>query len=314
MDEVELKLAGIHGGAEPPEEFTPGDWTQRRLELNWHRGFYSAQQLLQLATGGAAGDYIRLKAYAREPEWAELASGKVVGCYPVTFVRADKMRQRMEILGEAADRVTALRKRIGQEDAGALTMIHKLDRLRLWQRAALMFEATLPVGSLMELPVDPPQAGRIAVWAFNWVDGDNRWGREFWRSRWLLATLWRVVDRLTGAHAWLGVPPWWTWAATVEDELVIIRQHLAANDERARALPRLPVAGDAENWGWSGFIHALAHESDKIPEQFLRERTMGGMQADAVQTWVRDRQRAKQDERQRRDAERKAKTKTGRSR
>ena len=302
MDEVELRLAAIHGGVEPPAKFTVADWTQRRLELNWLRGFYSNQQLNSITAGGGAGDYLRLKAYAEEPEWAQLSSGKVVACYPVTFVRADRMRQRMEILGEAAHRVTVLKKQLGQKDADAWQMIRRLDRLRLWQRAALLHEATQQVGTLDGLPIDPPLAGRWAVRVFNWLDGDNRWEREFWRSRWIVAMAWLVFDRLTGANLWLGVPPWWTWVATVEDELAVMRQHLAANDERARALPRLPGTGDADSWGWSGFVHTLAAESDRTTEEFLRERTMGGMQADAVQTYIKNRKQAAEDEKRQKEA------------
>ncbi len=271
----------VKGGVDPGDakDWTEGDWYQRRHELQGWRRFYHGYIVARDA-GTDGADFLRRKAYAEEPERAELSSGHVVRCYPLTLFRADRMAERMVALRELTTRSQQIDKMPPRQ---ACWMLFRLDRERLWQRCAMMYEATLPPGSLLELPIDAPIVPRAMTGIFAWLDGANRWSREFWRARFLLSYIYRIVDKLVPSLGRvLGVPPWWTFAATSEDEIVVVRTHLQANDERIMNLPSLPSAGPSPNWGWSGFIVAMV-KGRGIPEQMLRDRSMVAMLQESSQ-------------------------------
>lgn len=271
----------VKGGAEPDPDgdWNEGDWHQRELDLQGFRRFYHGY-IVARSLGLDGADFLRRKAYAAEPERAELSSGHVVRCYPLTLYRADRMAERMVVLRELTVRSQQIDRMPPRQ---AMWMLYRMDRERLWQRCAMMHEATLPPGSLAELPIDAPFYARALGSLYAWLDGANRWSREFWRTRYVAGRLYRRVDKvLPTLMRFLGVPPWWTFAATSEDEIVVVRTQLKANDERIMNLPPLPHAGAAATWGWSGFIVAQAKERD-IPEAYLRDRTMAAMLTEASQ-------------------------------
>ena len=270
----------VHGGAEPDsKDWTEADWHQRQMALQGFRRFYHGQIVArELGLDGA--DFVRRKMYAEEPERAELSSGHVIKCYPLTLFRADRMSERMVALRELTIRSQQIDKMPPRQ---AMWMMYRLDRERLWLRCAMMYDATLPPGSLIELPIDAPYAARILSGFYAWLDGANRWCREFWRTRLLCGWIYRSIDRVIPALGRIfGIPPWWTFAATSEDEIVVVRTQLKANDERIMALPSLPASGPPQNWGWSGFIAALA-KARGIPEQYMRDRTLAAMLAESSQ-------------------------------
>jgi hypothetical protein len=190
------------------------------------------------------------------------------------------MAERMVLLRELTIRSQQIDKMPPRQ---AMWLLYRMDRERLWQRCAMMYESTLPPGSLVELPIDAPFITRRLCGLYAWLDGANRWQREFWRTRALAGWIYRRVDKLIPfVGRWLGVPPWWTFAATSEDEIVVVRTQLKANDERILNLPPLPAAGPPSKWGWSGFIVAEA-KNRGVPEQFLRDRTMMAMLTEMAQ-------------------------------
>ncbi len=271
----------VRGGAEPDPDgdWNEGDWHQRELDIQGFRRFYHGY-IVARSLGLDGADFLRRKAYAEEPERAELSSGYVIRCYPLTLYRADRMAERMVALRELTTRSQQIDKMPPRE---AFWMLYRLDRERLWQRCAMMYEATLPPGSLAELPIDAPFYARILSGIYARLDGANRWNREFWRTRYVCGRLYRIADKtLPAAMRFLGVPPWWTFAATSEDQIVVVRTSLKANDERIMNLPPLPHSGPAQNWGWSGFIVAEAKQRG-IPEQYLRDRSMAAMLTEASQ-------------------------------
>jgi hypothetical protein len=271
----------VRGGIEPDPDgdWNEGDWHQRELDLQGFRRFYHGY-IIARSLGLDGADFLRRKAYAAEPERAELSSGYVVKCYPLTLYRADRMAERMVLLRDLTTRCQQIDKLPPRQ---ARWMVYRMDRERLWQRCAMMHEATLPPGSLAELPIDAPWFARVLSGVYAWLDGANRWYREFWRLRAGAGRLYRWADKaLPSAMRFLGVPPWWTFAATGEDEIVVVRTQLKANDERIMNLPPLSHAGTAPSWGWSGFIVQQAKERG-IPEAYLRDRTMAAMLTEASQ-------------------------------
>ena len=274
----------VKGGKEPDaKDWTEADWHQRQMDLQGFRRFYHGF-IMAREQGQDGADFLRRKTYADEPERAELSSGYVVRCYPITMFRADHMAERMVLLRELTVRSQQIDKLPPRQ---AFWMLHRIDRERLWQRCAMMYEATLPPGSLLELPIDAPAVARWLVDVFAWLDGANRWGREFWRTRYVCSRVYRRLDKMVPTFGgllrqWLGIPPWWTFAATAEDEIVVVRTHLKANDERIMNLPHLPGAGAPQNWGWSGFVANLA-KGRGIPEKMLRDRSMAAMLTEASQ-------------------------------
>ncbi len=301
----------VKGGADPGDaakDWTEADWHQRQMQMQGFRRFYHGY-IVASAAGSDGADFLRRKAYAEEPERAELSSGHVIRCYPLTLFRADRMAERMVALRELTTRSQQLDRLPPRQ---AFWMLYRMDRERLWQRCAMMYEATLPPGSLLELPIDAPAAARLLSGVYAWLDGANRWDLEFWRARLACGWIYRVVDRLA---PWigraLGVPPWWTFAATAEDEIVVVRTQLLANDERITNLPPLPAAGPATNWGWSGFIVALIKSSGGIPEQYLRDRSMVAMLTEAWQQ--REQQIAEMRAAERRSREQRASAKAKRN-
>ncbi len=298
----------VHGGPEPDaKDWTEADWHQRQMDLQGFRRFYHGF-IIARERGLDGADFLRRKTYAEEPERAELSSGYVVKCYPLTLFRADRMAERMVLLRELTVRCQQIDKLPPRQ---AFWMLYRMDRERLWQRCAMMYEATLPPGSLLELPIDAPFVTRLLAGAFSWLDGANRWQREFWRTRILCGRLYRIVDQLVPSLGRaFGVPPWWMFAATGEDEIVVVRTQLKANDERIMNLPQLPNAGPAPNWGWSGFIVAEA-KNRGIPEQYLRDRSMPAMLTEASQ--LRQQQMAEVRETERRSREHRAAAKNKRN-
>ena len=297
----------VYGGAEPDaDDWTEGDWHRRQLELQGFRRFYHGYIVAREQGGDGAAEFLRRKAYAEEPERAELSSGYVVKCYPLTMYRADRMAERMVLLRELTARCQQIYKLPPRE---ACWQLYRMDRERLWQRCAMMYEASLPPGSLLELPIDAPAAARILAGAFSWLDGGNRWQREFWRTRWLAGRAYRRLDKaLPTLCRWLGVPPWWTFAGTSEDEIVVVRTSLKANDERIMGLPPLRGAGPAVNWAWSGFI-VIEAKNRGVPEQYLRDRTMAAMLTEASQLAEYQRAEMREMDRKRREQAAAAKVK-----
>lgn len=288
----------VKGGAEPDpnNEWSEGDWHQRQMELQGFRRFYHGI-IVAKAQGLDGAEFLRRKAYAEEPERAELSSGHVVKCYPLTMYRADRMAERMVLLRELTVRCQHVDKLPPRE---AYWQLYLMDRERLWHRCAMMYEATLPPGSLLELPIDASVVARALAGAYAWLDGANRWQREFWRTRLLAGHLYRRADKMVPSlMRWFGVPPWWTFAATSEDEIVVIRTSLKANDERIMNLPHLPGAGAPTNWGWSGFIVIEAKQRG-LPEQYLRNRSMVAMLTEASQLAEQQRSEMRETERRQR--------------
>lgn len=299
----------VRGGTEPDPDgdWNEGDWHQRELDLQGFRRFYHGY-IIARSLGLDGADFLRRKAYAAEPERAELASGHVIRCYPLTLFRADRMAERMVALRELTTRCQQIDKMPPRQ---AFWMVYRLDRERLWLRCAMMYEATLPPGSLVELPIDAPWFAHVLSGVYAWLDGANRWYREFWRLRTVAGWLYRVLDKaLPTVMRLLGVPPWWTFAATAEDEIVVVRTQLKANDERIMRLPPLPSAGPVQNWGWSGFIVSLAKQRG-IPEVYLRNRTMAAMLTEASQQ--QEMQQAEMRESQRKSRAARTKTKAKRN-
>ena len=300
----------VKGGKEPDgKDWTEADWHQRQMDLQGFRRFYHGF-IIAREQGQDGADFLRRKAYAEEPERAELSSGYVVRCYPLTIFRADRMAVRMVLLRELTTRSQQLDQLPPRE---AFWQTYRLDRERLWQRCAMMYEATMPPGSLRELPIDTPVVTQMLVGFYTWLDGGNRWQREFWRTRNICNWLYRTIDRAMPTFAgliqwWLGIPPWWTFVATGEDEVVVVRTSLKANDERIMNLPPLPHAGPMINWGWSGFIVAEA-KGRGIPEQMLRYRSMPAMLTEANQLGHQQRAEIRESERKSREHHAAAKAK-----
>lgn len=297
----------VKGGAEPDpdNDWSEGDWHQRQMDIQGFRRFYHGI-IVAKSQGLDGAEFLRRKAYAEEPERAELSSGYVVKCYPLTLYRADRMAERMVLLRELTVRCQQIDKLPPRE---AFWQLYRMDRERLWQRCAMMYEATLPPGSLLELPIDAPAAANALATIFSWLDGGNRWHREFWRTRRRAGQIYRRFDKMLPRVArWLGVPPWWTFAATSEDEIVVIRTSLKANDERIMSLPHLPGAGPAPNWGWSGFI-VIEAKNRGVPEQYLRDRTMPAMLTEAAQRAEQERAEMRATEARRRVDQAAAKSK-----
>ncbi len=288
----------VKGGAEPdPDgEWSEADWHERQMALQGFRRFYHGF-IVARESGADGAEFLRRKAYAEEPERAELSSGYVVKCYPLTMYRADHMAQRMVLLRDLTVRCQQL---YDLPPSEAHWQLHRMNRERLWQRCAMMYEATLPPGSLLELPIDAPAATRVLASVFSWLDGGNRWRREFWRTRRLAGWLYRMIDKaVPSVGRWFGIPPWWTFAATSEDEIIVIRTNLKANDERIMSLPSLSNAGPPTNWGWSGFI-VIEAKNRGVPEQYFRDRTMPAMLTEASQLAQQEREQARSTDEKRR--------------
>ena len=293
----------VKGGIEPDPDgkWNEGDWHQRQMDLQGFRRFYHGM-IIAKEQGLDGAEFVRRKAYAEEPERAELSSGYVIKCYPLTMYRADRMGMRMVLLRELTVRCQQIDKLPPRE---AFWQLYLMDRERLWQRCAMMYEATLPPGSLHELPIDAPAVTRLLISFYTWLDGGNRWQREFWRIRNACDWLYRKIDRAMPTFAgwiqwWLGIPPWWTFSATSEDEILVVRTSIQANDERILNLPPLPNAGPAQNWSWSGFIVMEARQRG-IPEEYLRNRSMVAMLTEASQ--LAEQQRAEMRESERKSRE-----------
>ncbi len=303
----------VKGGTEPDPDgkWSEGDWHQRQMQLQGFRRFYHGI-IVAKEQGSDGAEFLRRKAYAEEPERAELSSGYVVKCYPLTMYRADRMAERMVLLRELTVRCQQVDKLPPRE---AYWQLYLMDRERLWHRCAMMYEATLPPGSLHELPIDAPVVTRWLVGFYTWLDGGNRWQREFWRTRNACNWLYQKIDRAIPTFAgwiqwWLGIPPWWAFSATSEDEIVVIRTSLKANDERIMNLPHLSGAGAPVNWGWSGFIVILAKQRG-LPEEYLRRRSMVAMLTEASQ--LAEQQRAEMRETERRQQAQRAAAKSKRN-
>lgn len=296
-DETDQQLADLPGGADPPDTLERHEWWRRKVHLFGLLRYFLALQGGARAAEQADLDFLRVRTYAGEPARVELANGHVVACHPVTFLLAERMMERQRLLGA----LTHAREALDPYGAAATRLLRRLDRERCWQRAALLWEATFPPGTLDRLPVDAPLAARIVADAFAWLDGANRWDRDFWRTRGLLGRAWAVLDRLAGGALarWAGVPPWWAWTATVHDEVAIVRQHLAANDERVRAFPQLPTAGGPEGWSWSGFLSALAESRSDFARTLLRDHTLVAVLQEAFEGQERARRQQQQLERER---------------
>lgn len=299
--DLDAELAQITGGPEPDAvlpALTLADWVVRRRQLFGLQRWLLALQYARTQYEDVY-EFLRLKIYAEDPERVELTSGHVVACYPVTAALAERIAQRSRILLEATSRIQAL-ETTGAPDA--VLMRRRLEAIRLWQRCALMWEVTLRPGQLADLPTDPPLAARLALRVFGWCDGLAT-GRERWRTRALLAWGWRQVDRLTGAHRWLGIPPWWTWLATPIDELAIMRANLLANEERMRALPSLPSSGTPDRFGYSNFLNAFAEARGQLATHLIHDRTLAALFLDAGQQQARQvKQEREQKQRERQEA------------
>lgn len=281
-------------------------WRRRKLHVFGLLRFYHG---IMTAKGRApeASDYIRLRALMESPEYCELTSGRTVACHPVTVWRLDRIALR----GELLRRITALTYEAETLDAAdRWALVYRLDREKLWQRAAQLYEVTLPPSSKLELPIDPPAAARLLVRFWGWLDGSNKRHREHWRLRALAAWLWHVLDWGKISIS-LGLPPAWIWAINAADEVLMIRTHLKANDERIAAIPPLPSSGAVENWGWSGFAQAVAEARNATPEQYIRDRTLVAILTDVSQSQARAEVERKKRERADRKATAAAKAKAG---
>ena len=216
-----------------------------------------------------------LQSLLEDPEIVQLGNGKRVACYPITIPVAATIAQRQDILR------TCVVARMAAEGTGdAHRDRHRLEGIRTWQRAAIMYEATLAPGSTFRLPIDPPALAQGLARAMAWLDGSNRWDRQFWRTWGLASIAWRVLDHLVPGR-WLsritGIPSWWCWTVSVPDEVAIVAGNLRANDERARHLPRLAGHGEVKATDWSGFAAAMAELGHTFPREFIHDTSMLAM-------------------------------------
>lgn len=270
------RVAKVYGSDKPLEDLDEWELAERRAGLaGLAQRLLEAQAILRTDDGTGSE---RLRSLMAEPEIAVLESGRAIGCYPITIATASTIAQRQEIIGRCvAARVAA------EAHPDTQKIRHRLESIRTWQRTAIIYEVTLPPGSPFTLPKDPPALARIIGRAIAWLDGANRFDREFWRTRAAAHLAWRVLDRLVPGR-WLarlsGVPSWWCWLVSAVDEMAIVRAHLMANDERARRLPRLHASGEATGWHWSDFAAAVADARHTFTPQFIHDVSMLTMLTD----------------------------------
>lgn len=288
-DDFEERVGKVYGHDKPLEDLDQWELAERRAGLaGLAQRLLEAQEILRSDTG-SGGE--RLRALLSEPEIAQLESGRAIACYPITIPTAMAISQRQEIIAHCvAARIAAE----AAPDANAIR--HRLESIRTWQRAAIIYEVTLPPGSPFMLPKDPPALARLVGRAVSWLDGANRFDREFWRARAVVHFIWRVFDRLVPGR-WLarltGVPSWWCWLVSTVDEVAIVRAHLMANDERARRLPRLHQSGTSTGWHWSDFAAAVADARHSFPPHFIHDVSMLTMLTDFAISAKRHEEREK---------------------
>lgn len=297
-EDYAARVAKVRGSDRAIEDLDLWDLIERRAQLaGLAQRLLEAQAILH-HDESLPGEM--LQSLLEEPELVQLGNRRRVACYPITLPVAVNISQRQDILRQC---VAARMAAEGTENGHLYR--HRLEGIRTWQRAAIMYEVTLPPGSTFRLPIDPPTWARGVASAAAWLDGSNRWDRQFWRTWGLVCLIWRLLDRLVPGR-WLsritGIPAWWCWTVTVPDEVAIVSAHLKANDERARRLPRLTHHGEVKGTDWSGFSSAMADARRKFPREFVHDTSMLAMLTDWAITAKR-----KQAERQEHERARKQK-------